>query len=75
MITQEEKHEMRRAIYEHLEILLSKVHEMFSANEKLSPQQMSIGADILKDIASADKSLSKACYYESKSDWSDDKKY
>ena len=66
---------MRRAIYEHLGILLSKVHEMFSANEKLSPQQMSIGADILKDIASADKSLSKACYYESKSDWSDDKKY
>ena len=75
MITQEEKREMRDAIYKHLEILLSKVHEMFSANEKLSPQQMSIGADILKDIASADKSLSKACYYESKSDWSDEKKY
>ena len=42
---------------------------------KIATQQMSIGADILKDIASADKSLSKACYYESKSDWSDDKKY
>ena len=74
-MTHEEKHEMRTNIYKHLGILLTKVHEMFEANEKLSPQQMSVGADILKDIASADKSLSKACYYESKSDWSDDKKY
>lgn len=74
-MTYEEKHEMRKAIYEHLEILLNKVHEMFKENEKLSPQQMSVGADILKDIASADKSLSKACYYDSKRDDADDKRY
>lgn len=75
MITQEERHEMRRAIYEHLGILLGKVHEMFSANEKLSPQQMSIGADILKDLSSADKNLSKACYYDSIKGDADERKY
>lgn len=74
-MTHEEKMAMRKAIYEHLGILLNKVHEMFQANDKLSPQQMSVGADILKDVASADKSLSKACYYESKADWSDERKY
>ncbi len=74
-MTHEEKMAMRKAIYEHLEILLNKVHEMFKENEKLSPQQMSVGADILKDIASADKSLSKACYYDSKRSDADDKKY
>lgn len=74
-MTHEEKHEMRKAIYEHLGILLNKVHEMFKENEKLSPQQMSVGADILKDIASADKSLSKACYYDSMRGESDDRKY
>jgi len=74
-MTHEEKHEMRKAIYEHLEILLNKVHEMFKENEKLSPQQMSVGADILKDIASADKSLSKACYYDSKRGDADEKRY
>lgn len=66
---------MRKTIYEHLGILLSKVHEMFSANDKLTPQQMSVGADILKDISSADKSLSKACYYDSLKGDTDDKRY
>lgn len=74
-MTYEEKHEMRKAIYEHLEILLNKVHEMFKENEKLSPQQMSVGADILKDIAKADATLSKACYYDSKRGDADDKRY
>lgn len=74
-MTHEEKMAMRKAIYEHMGILLSKVHEMFKENEKLSPQQMSVGADILKDIASADKSLSKACYYDSKRGDADDKRY
>lgn len=74
-MTYEEKHEMRKAIYEHLEILLNKVHEMFKENEKLSPQQMSVGADILKDIAKADSAMSKACYYDSKRGDDDDKKY
>ena len=75
MITQEERHEMRRAIYEHLGILLSKVHKMFESSSELTIQQMIDASDILKDLSSADKNLSKACYYESKSDWSDEKKY
>lgn len=74
MITHEEKVKMRSAIYDHLSILLDKVHRMFEAGD-LTPAQMSMGGDILKDIAKADSALSKACYYDSKSDWSDDKKY
>lgn len=74
-MTHEEKHEMRKAIYEHLGILLNKVHEMFKENEKLSPQQMSVGADILKDIAKADSAMSKACYYDSKRGDADEKRY
>ena len=74
-MTHEEKMQMRKTIYEHLGILLSKVHEMFSANDKLTPQQMSVGADILKDIAKADSAMSKACYYDSKRGDSDDKRY
>jgi hypothetical protein len=74
-MTHEEKTQMRKAIYEHMNILLNKVHEMFKENEKLSPQQMSVGADILKDIASTDKSLSKACYYDAQRGADSDKKY
>ena len=74
-MTHDERIQMRKTIYEHLGILLSKVHEMFSANDKLTPQQMSVGADILKDISSADKSLSKACYYDSLKGDTDDKRY
>lgn len=74
-MTYEEKHEMRQAIYQHLNILLSKVHEMFSANEKLSPQQMNFAADVLKDLSSADKNLSKACYYDSIKGDADERKY
>ena len=74
-MTHEEKHEMRTAIYKHLDILLDKVHKMFESSGELSIQQMSVGADILKDIASADKSLSKACYYDSKRGDADDKRY
>ena len=32
-------------------------------------------ADIFKDIAKADAAMSKACYYDSKNDWSGDKRY
>ena len=74
-MTHDEKIAMRKNIYTHLGILLTKVHEMFAANDKLSPQQMSVGADILKDIASADKSLSKACYYDSQRGDADERKY
>lgn len=74
MISHDEKVKMRSTIYEHLSILLDKVHRMFEQGD-LTPAQMSVGADILKDISKSDSALSKSCYYESKSDWSDDKKY
>lgn len=74
-MTHEEKKEMRNAIYKHLDILLDKVHRMFEASGELTTQQMSIGADILKDIAKADSAMSKACYYDSVRDDGDDKRY
>lgn len=74
-MTHEEKTKMRTAIYQHLNILLDKVHKMFASSGELTPAQMSMGADILKDIAKADSAMSKACYYDSKNEWSDDKKY
>jgi hypothetical protein len=74
-MTHEEKMAMRKAIYEHMNILLNKVHKMFAASNELTVQQMLDASDILKDISSADKSLSKACYYDSMSGSSADKKY
>ena len=75
MMTQEERHEMRRAIYEHLGILLGKVHKMFESSSELTIQQMIDASDILKDISSADKSLSKSCYYDSLKGDSSERKY
>lgn len=74
-MTHEEKHEMRKAIYEHLGILLSKVHKMFESSSELTIQQMIDASDILKDIAKADSAMSKACYYDSMHSTSDDRKY
>ena len=74
-MTYEEKHEMRKAIYEHLGILLNKVHKMFESSSELTVQQMMDASDILKDISSADKSLSKACYYDSLKGDSSERKY
>lgn len=74
-MTHEEKVEMRKTIYKHAGILLEKVHKMFEASSELTPHQMSLASDILKDIAKADSALSKACYYDSKADWSDERKY
>ena len=74
-MTHEEKHEMRKAIYEHLGILLSKVHKMFESSSELTIQQMMDASDILKDIAKADSAMSKACYYDSMRGGSDDRKY
>ena len=71
----EEKHEMRKAIYDHLGILLGKVHRMFESSNELTVQQMLDASDILKDISSADKSLSKACYYDSLKGDSSERKY
>lgn len=74
-MSHEDKVKMRTAVYEHLNILLTKVHRMFEASGDLTVQQMIDASDILKDIAKADSALAKSCYYESKSDWADDKKY
>lgn len=74
-MTHEEKIQMRKAIYEHLGILLSKVHKMFESSNELTVQQMMDASDILKDISKADSAMSKACYYDSMRGTSDDKKY
>lgn len=71
----EEKHEMRKVIYEHLEILLSKVHKMFESSNELTVQQMLDASDILKDISKSDSAIAKACYYDSMRGGSDDRKY
>lgn len=73
-MTHEEKVKMRSAIYQHLNILLDKVHRMFEQGD-LSVAQMSVGADMLKDIAKADSAMAKACYYDSKHDTDEDRKY
>lgn len=36
---------------------------------------MSVGADMLKDIAKADSAMAKACYYDSKHDTDEYRKY
>lgn len=74
-MTHEEKMAMRKAIYEHLGILLNKVHRMFESSNELTVQQMLDGSDILKDIAKADSAMSKSCYYDSMRGGSDDRRY
>lgn len=73
-MTHEEKMEMRKNIYRHASILLDKVHRMFETGE-LTVSQMSFAGDVLKDIAKTDSALSKACYYDSRRDDTDDKTY
>ncbi len=73
-MTHEEKKAMRETIYRHASILLDKVHRMFESGE-LTVAQMGLAGDILKDIAKTDSALSKACYYDSKYDYSDDRTY
>ena len=75
MISHEEKMAMRQTIYEHMNILLDKVHKMFTSSSELTVQQMMDGSDILKDIAKADSAMSKACYYDSMRGTSEDRKY
>lgn len=41
----------------------------------LTVQQMLDASDILKDVSSADKSLSKACYYDTQRGADSEKKY
>ena len=74
-MTHEEKMAMRKAIYEHMNILLNKVHKMSASSNELTVQQMIDASDILKDIAKADSAMSKSCYYDSMSGSSADRKY
>lgn len=73
-MTHEEKKAMRETIYKHAGILLDKVHRMFESGE-LTVAQMGFAGDILKDIAKTDSALSKACYYDSKHDGTNDRTY
>ena len=52
-MSHEEKMAMRKAIYEHMNILLNKVHKMFASSSELTVQQMLDASDILKDISKA----------------------
>jgi hypothetical protein len=74
-MTHEEKMQMRKTIYEHMNILLNKVHKMFASSGDLTVQQMIDASDILKDIAKTDSAMSKACYYDSMRGTESDKKY
>lgn len=73
-MSHEEKVQMREHLYRHATVLLDKVKKMFESGD-LTVAQMSVGADILKDIAKLDKALSAACYYDSMGGASSDKKY
>ena len=74
MITHEEIMSLRDHLYRHGMVLMDKIQKMFDAGD-LTQAQMNFAADVMKDLASMDKNLSKSCYYDSKHDWSDDKKY
>lgn len=64
MITHEEKMNLRTQMYKHAMILMEKIQKMLDAGN-LTQSQMEFAADVLKDLSSADKNLSKACYYDS----------
>ena len=65
---------MREHLYRHATVLLDKVKKMFDSGE-LTVAQMNFAGDVMKDIAKLDKALSAACYYDSLSGASSDKKY
>lgn len=70
----EEKKMIKEHLYKHGVDLMVKVHKMFESGE-LTPAQMAFAGDIMKDVSSMYKNLSKACYYDSKRDGSDEKTY
>ena len=73
-MTHEEKMALRHNMYKHAMILMEKVQKMIDAGN-LTQSQMEFAADVLKDLSSADKSLSKACYYDSLKGDTDDRRY
>lgn len=74
MISHEEIVAMRECLYRHSAALMEKVGKMFNSGE-LTIEQMSFAGDIMKDLSSVDKNLSKACYYDSKRGTSSEKTY
>lgn len=73
-MSHEEKMQMRETLYRHAAVLMDKVKKMFDSGE-LTVAQMGFAGDVMKDIAKLDKALSAACYYDSMSGASADKKY
>ena len=73
-MSHEEKVQMREHLYRHATVLLDKVIKMFDSGE-LTVAQMNFAGEVMKDIAKLDKALSAACYYDSLSGASSDKKY
>lgn len=73
-MSHEEKMQMREQLYRHAAVLIDKVKKMFDSGE-LTVSQMGFAGDVMKDIAKLDKALSAACYYDSMSGASADKKY
>lgn len=74
MITHEDKMSFRENLYRHGMVLMEKVQKMIDAGN-LTQGQMEFAADVMKDIAKMDKSLAKACYYDSIKGDSDERKY
>lgn len=73
-MTHEEKMALREHVYKHSMVLMEKVQKMLDAGN-LTQSQMEFAADVLKDLSSADKNLSKACYYDSLKGDADERKY
>lgn len=73
-MTHEEKMNLRTQMYRHATILMEKIQKMLDAGD-LTQSQMMFAADVLKDLSSADKNLSKACCYDSSSGIESDKTY
>ena len=73
-MSHEEKMSLRENLYRHGMVLMDKVQKMIDAGN-LTQSQMEFAADVMKDIAKMDKSLSKACYYDSVRGDADERKY
>ena len=73
-MTHEEKMALRDHMYKHATALIEKIKRMFDSGE-LTIEQMNFAGDIMKDLSSVDKNLSKACYYDTLRGTTADKKY
>lgn len=74
MISHEEKMELREHLYKHSMVLMEKIGKMIQSGD-LTKEQMLFASDVMKDVSSVDKNLSKACFYDSRHDIDEDKKY